>query len=233
MSLRNDGVFILTGATGGVAGGVADAFHEAGARLVLTGREKAELETRASRYGGLAVPADLASPAAAEHVVAETLRAYGRLDGLIHLAGGFAMSPAHETAVGEYERMMDLNMRTLFHATRAVLPTLLAKGDGFIAGISAGVVRSMGGAGMTAYAAAKGALTAYLRALYAEVRPRGIRVAVIFPMGAIDTPANRAAMPKDDPAGWIDPREIGEALVFASTRGPRGSLPEIVIGVNR
>ncbi len=230
MSSRNEEVFIVTGATGGVASGVAEAFHDAGARLVLTGREKAELESRAARYGGLAVPADLASEAGAERVVAEALRAYGRLDGLIHLAGGFAMSPAHETAVAEYERMMDLNMRTLFHATRAVLPTLLARGRGFIAGISTGVVRSMSGAGMTAYAASKGALTAYLRALSVEVRPRGIRVAILFPLGTIDTPANRTAMPKEDPAGWIDPREIGEALLFASRRGPRGNLSEIVIG---
>jgi NADP-dependent 3-hydroxy acid dehydrogenase YdfG len=233
MILRNEGVFILTGATGGAAGGVAEVFSEAGARLVLTGRDAVALRERASRYGGLAVPADLADLASAAHVVEEALRAHGRVDGLIHLAGGFAMSPAHETAVEEYERMMDINMRTLFCATRAILPSLRAQRDGFVAGISSAPVRGMGGAGMTSYTASKGALTAYLRALAAEARESGIRVAVVFPMRSIDTPANRGAMPKEDPASWIDPREIGVALLVASTRGPQGELSELVVGVRK
>lgn len=233
MKEQEKGVYVLAGATGGVAEGVAEVFHEAGVRLVLTGRNPVELQLRAERYGAIAVPADLGSLEGAQHVVEEAVRHFGRVDGLIHLAGGFAMSAAHETSIDEFERMMHLNMRTLFCATRAILPSLRARKDGFIAGISTAVVRNMGGAGMTSYAASKGALTAYLRALATEVRKHGIRVAIVFPTASIDTKANRAAMPGEDPAGWIEPREIGEALLFASRRGSRGDLTEMVVGVRK
>ncbi len=230
MDLSNDGVFILTGATGGLAESVGEVFHEAGARLVVTARDGAALRARAARWKALPVEADLGSMESAAQVASEAIRAHGRIDGLLHLAGGFEMSPADETGIGEYERMMDVNMRTLFCAVRAVLPSMKAQGAGFIAGISAGLVRSGGGAGVTTYAAAKGALTAYLRALGAEARPHGIRVAVLFPMGTIDTPATRAAMPGQDRSSWIDPAEIGRALLFASTTGARGDIAEIALG---
>jgi NAD(P)-dependent dehydrogenase (short-subunit alcohol dehydrogenase family) len=231
MELTNRGVFILAGGAGAVAGAVGEVFHEAGARLVLAGPNESGLKPRADRWSALAVTADLSSAEGARLVVEETLRTYGRMDGLIHTVGGFAMAPAAETSEELFHRMMGLNVRTLFCTVRAVLPHLLRQGDGFIAGISAGLALGAGGAGMTAYAAAKGAVRGYLRALADEVRPQGIRVAVVYPMGAIDTPQNRQAMPGQDPAGWIDPLEIGRALLFASTREVRGDLQELVLGV--
>ena len=233
MEVTSNGVFILTGATGALAEAIAEVFGDAGARLVLTGRDESDLKARAERFRATAVPADLTRIQDAERVVAEALRAHGRVDGMIHSAGGFAMSPAHKTEIGEYERMMDVNMRTLFCAARAVLPALIAQKDGFIAGISSAIVQTGEGAGMSTYAASKGALTSYLRAIAAETRSSGVRVAIAYPEGPIDTPANRASMPGQDPSGWVDPLEIARALLFAGTRGPRGDLTELSLGVRR
>ncbi len=126
--------------------------------------------------------------------------------------------------------MFDVNMRTLFAATRAVLPGFLEQGRGFIAGFSTGAVWSgAGGPGMALYAAAKAAVTVYLRSLEAEVRHRGIGVAIVYPLNPIDTEKNRQDMPGADRSLWVDPAEIAEALLFASTRGPRGRLLELPI----
>ena len=82
---------------------------------------------------------------------------------------------------------------------------------------------------MGLYAAAKSAVAALLRSLDAELTEGAIRVAVLYPMGAVDTPQNRRAMPHTDPQTWIAPEAIAEALLFAATRGPRGRLLEIPI----
>ena len=84
---------------------------------------------------------------------------------------------------------------------------------------------------MTIYAAAKAAVSTYLRALESEVRASGIRVAVVYPLATIDTPQNRLYMPGANPRTWVDPDEIGHALLFAATRGPRGSLVELAVSV--
>jgi NADP-dependent 3-hydroxy acid dehydrogenase YdfG len=231
MDITTNGVYIITGGAGAVAGSVARVFHAAGARLALVGRDESALRQRAEPLGALALGADLASPEAAEHAFGETLRVFGRIDGLIHTAGGFEMAPADESDAALYDRLFDMNMRTLFCAVHAVLPQLLSQRDGFVAGFSAGLVRTGGGAGMTVYAAAKAAVSAYLRALESEVRSSGVRVAVVYPLGTIDTPRNRLDMPGADPRGWVDPEEIGQALLFAATRGPRGALVELAVGV--
>ena len=231
MEIRTDGAYIITGGAGGVAGGIADVFRDAGARLALVGRTEATVRERAGRVGALPLGADLTSLDEARRVVDETRRAYGRVDGLIHAAGGFDMGPADAPDAGLYARMFDINVRTLFCAVSAVLPGLLAQGAGFIAGFSTGAVwTGSTKPGMTLYAAAKAAVWMYLRSLDAEVGPRGIRVAIVYPVGSIDTPRNRSDMPGTDPSRWIDPAEIGAALLFAGTRGPRGRLLELPIG---
>jgi NAD(P)-dependent dehydrogenase (short-subunit alcohol dehydrogenase family) len=111
---------------------------------------------------------------------------------------------------------------------------MVARGDGFLAGISSNVVwEGTGSAQMSLYAAAKAAVAFYLRSLERELGGAGVRAAIVYPLGPIDTPANRAAMPDADPAGWTDPVAIAEALLFAATRGPRGRLAELPIGGRR
>lgn len=224
MECRTSGVFIVTGGAGAVAGAIARVFAEAGARVVLADLPGSAVVRRAVELGAEAVEADVSTLGGAERVVAEATGRFGQVDGLIHTVGGFAMAPAHRADMVHYDLMLDANLRTLFCAVRAVLPGLLARRSGFIAGISSAVVLEGGGAGMTVYAAAKGAVAAYLRALDAEVRGQGVSVAVVYPWGPVDTPRNRADMPEADPTLWVDPEEIGHALLFAATRSPRGRL---------
>jgi NADP-dependent 3-hydroxy acid dehydrogenase YdfG len=234
MKPRNEGVFIITGGAGALASEVGEVFREAGARLALADREGSAVAERALALDALAVTADLTVASEAERMVTATRATFGRVDGLIHTAGGFATAPADASPPDLYDRMFDVNMRTMFNAATAVLPALLAQESGFLAGVSTNLVWSgAGGAGMALYAASKAALTFFLRSLEREVGGRGVRVAIVYPLSPIDTPANRRDMPQADPAGWVDPAAIAQALLFAATRGPRGRITELPIGASR
>ena len=222
MEITTTSSFIITGAAGGIA--------DAGARLALVDINGDTVRERAKRHDALAIEADLTDPDAAAAMVSAAQDELGRIDGLIHTTGGFATGPAEELDLEGYDRLLDLNLRSLVVAATAVLPGMLEQRSGFIAGFSAapGWERS-GGAGMSLYAAAKAGVAAYLHAVGAEVADRGITTAVVYPMGVVETEGNLEAMPDADRSTWIDPSEIARALLFAATSGPRGRLTELPI----
>ncbi len=229
MQALQDKVYILTGGGGAIAGAIAQAFIKAGAKLALADAYETTIAQRAQELGGRAFVANLTHYPDAEMLVRQVKAQMGRVDGLIHTVGGFSYSPIKDTDPSLYDRMFDLNMRTLFYMTRAILPELLGQKDGFIAGISAAAAWHGVGPGVALYAAAKAAVATYLRSLDAELAGTAVRVAIVYPMGAVDTPANRKEMPDADPMAWVDPAEIGESLVYAASRSPRGRVMELQI----
>ncbi|RMH61208.1 MAG: SDR family NAD(P)-dependent oxidoreductase [Bacteroidetes bacterium] len=220
---------LITGAGGALGGAVAEAFADAGWRLALLAHRADTARDLSARHpDALVLTADLTDEAATRGVVDRVLERFGRVDALLGLAGGFAMGPAHEASSGDLDRLLALNVRTLFNSVRAVLPAMRDRGDGFILGVSAAAAEE-GGSGMALYAASKAAVAAYLRALRAEVREQGVRVTTLFPMGALDTPANREAMPEADPSGWIDLKDLAATILHAAERDPRGHVGELKV----
>ena len=230
MNISTDARFIITGAGGGIAGAVIETFAGAGARLALVDIDRESIQERAAAADGVAIETDLTDPEAVTHMVRDARDKLGGIDGLIHTTGGFAMAAAHEGGVELYDKMFDLNMRTLVVTAGAVLPLFLEQGHGFLAAFSAapGWQRS-GGGGMSHYAAAKAAVAAFVHALQAEAGESGLRTAVVYPMGVVDTPGNRHNMPDADRSAWIDPREIARALLFAATTGDRGRVSDLAV----
>lgn len=222
-------VYILTGGAGAIAGSIGQAFAEAGARLALVDAHLERLEPRAKLLNSEAFATNLLSFPETENLVRQVKSRMGRVDGLIHTVGGFAATQLNQADIAQYERMFDLNVRTLFYALRAVLPQLIAQKDGFIAGIAAAPAWRGAGPGMALYAAAKSAVATLLRSLDGELKETQIGVAVLYPMGAVDTPGNRHDMPDTDPNTWIDPLEIGQTLVHAASRSSRGRLLELQV----
>jgi NADP-dependent 3-hydroxy acid dehydrogenase YdfG len=222
----HDRVYIVTGGGGAIAQPILTAFAGAGAQLVAADRTL-EIAQRAAHGHPLAV--DLSLPEGAAEMVAAAREKFGRLDGLIHTVGGFAMGKVQESDPALYDQMLDLNLRTLFYALRAVVPVLVERKEGFIAGFASEPAWTGAAPGTALYGAAKAAVAHLLHSLDAELRTTGVRVSVVYPMGAVDTPANRKAMPDFDPAGYIDPNDIAEALLFAATRSPRARALELPI----
>ncbi len=217
---------IITGAGGAIAGHITDAFARAGWKLGLIAYSDAEARRAQEACPGAAVAvANLVDEQATRKAVAELTSALGHVDALLNIAGGFDMSGAAETTMRQLEAQLDINFRTAFNASRAVLPGMLERGKGFILGVGADAAL-FGGASKGPYAASKAALIAWLKSVHAETATRGVHVAVLYPMGAVDTAGNRKAMPDADPDTWIDPDELAATALHLATRGPRGQITE-------
>src|SRR5689334_12092712 len=109
----SDQVFIVTGGGGAIARPIVERFSRAGAKVVVVERALEHARARAAEVGGLAVAADLTRAADAAAMVTEVLRTLGRLDGLIHTVGGFVMGALADADEAQYDRMFDVNVRTL------------------------------------------------------------------------------------------------------------------------
>lgn len=229
MDTIKDRVVVVTGGGGAIARAILAAFARGGARLAVVDRTLAHAHPAADAVGGLAIAADLATAEGAAAMARAVLERFGRVDGLVHTVGGFAMAPLLDGDAALYDHLFDLNVRTLFHALRAVVPSLVAQNGGFVCGFSSEPAWTGAAPGAALYAAAKSAVATLLRSLDGELRGTAVDVAIVYPMGAVDTEANRRAMPDVDPMTLIDPAEIAAAILFAATRGPRARITEIPI----
>ena len=207
---------MITGAAGNLGRAVAGAFASAGASMILMDRDEEGLR---SAYGGederrRLVSADLLDAAS----VARAVAASTRIDVLCNIAGGFRMGqPVHETSEETWNLMFDLNAKSVINTARAVVPRMLSAGYGKIVNIAA--LAGLGGkAYMGAYIASKSAVIRLTESMSAELRDRGINVNCILP-STIDTPQNRADMPKSDPAAWVAPSELAAVMMFLGSEG--------------
>ncbi|MCC6379590.1 MAG: SDR family NAD(P)-dependent oxidoreductase [Burkholderiales bacterium] len=213
---------MITGASGNLGRAVSTAFAARGANLVLLARNGTQLD--ATFPGGdprrMLVAADLLDPSQAEAAAAAAVARFGRIDVLCNLAGGFRMGPpVHATADSDWAALFDLNVRTLLHAARAVVPRMLAAGSGRIVNVGA-FAAQRGTAGMGAYAASKSAVIRLTESMAAELRGKGINVNCVLPT-VIDTPENRAAMPDADPARWVAPHDLASVIAFLGSGAAR------------
>jgi NAD(P)-dependent dehydrogenase (short-subunit alcohol dehydrogenase family) len=218
---------LVTGAGGALGRSVRERLRAGHLRTALLLRDPAEAEA-ARADGDWAATVDLLDEGAVAAAVAAADAEAGPLGGALLLAGGFAARTAADTDLATLRRLLDLNLATAASVVRALLPIMKAHGSGTIVAVAAGQARR-GGARASAYAASKAALAAYLRAVDEETAAGGVRTVTVFPMGTIDTAANRAEMPTADPARWIDPARLADVLVMAATLGPRARLREVEV----
>lgn len=222
-------VLLVSGGAGALARQVAQAFGDAGARVVLVDRPGERLQERAAALGLASVGADLRSDEAARDVVARVAADHGPVDGLIHCAGAFAWAPVADTTDDALELMLGANLRSLVALTRAALPGMVERDSGFVAGVGSMQAVQGGAPGVAAYAAAKAGVVAWLSSLAQELGGTGVRVCTLLPMGVIDTARNRADMPDADPGGWIDPAALADALRFAADAVGRGRIRQLQV----
>ncbi len=222
---------IVTGAAGALGRSVAARFAAGGAQVLLLDSDAARLEEVHAELGHRhqARPVDLTDRAATGAVIAGAAEWLGGIDVLCNITGGFAMGPAvHELPVEEWQRMFEINVSTLLNAVAAVVPRMVKAGrGGKIVNVGA-MSAASGKAQMAAYISAKSAVSRITESMAAELRGAGINVNCILP-SVIDTPANRASMPKADFRTWVAPAAIADVVAFLasdSARAIRGaSIP--------
>lgn len=213
---------MLTGAAGNLGRAVARAFADPGDTLLLVDRSA---EALARAFGGgdarhVLLAMDLLEPAAVQRAIAAVLPRIGGVEVLCNLAGGFTMgSPVHATPAADWQRMQDLNVRTLLNAVAVVVPGMLERRRGRIVNVGAHAALQ-GAARMGAYIAAKAQVIRLTETMAAELRGHGINVNCVLPT-IIDTPENRAAMPQADPAQWVAPDDLAAVIAFLASDAAR------------
>ena len=218
-----DRVAVVTGAAGNLGSAVARAFQAAGATLVLVDHEPNRLPNLFPELDGspghlLANSVDLTDEDSVKGMTEEALGRFGRVDVLVNTAGGWrGGKPIHETPLDTLDFLLNLNTRSVFIASRAVLPSMLDRGSGKIINVAARA--ALGAAARNgAYSASKSAVVRLTETMAAELKHEGINVNCVLP-GTIDTPQNRQAMPKADHGRWVPPQAIAGVILFLASDG--------------
>ena len=218
---------LITGASGGLGTEVTGAFLGAGASVVGVARS---IKIDSPRPNFTVIPADTSTLEKTRGLAAEVERIHGGIDVLVHLVGGFAGGQLiHKTDPSTLDQMFELNFRSAFNMLAAVLPGMRSRNRGAVLMIGSRAALEPS-TNLGVYAASKAALVSLVRTAAAENREYGITANVILP-GTMDTPANRAAMPKADPAKWVSPADVSALLVnLATNQGVSGAVIPIYGG---
>lgn len=205
MKLVEGKTAIVTGATRGIGKGIATKLAEQGANIVFTymsSDEKArELEKELAAYGVKAkgIKSDASIFANAEALAKETMEHFGSIDILINNAGITKDNLLMRMTEEDFDRVMEVNLKSVFNLTKAVQRTMLKQRKGSIVNISS-VVGVKGNAGQANYAASKAGAIGFSKSVALELGSRNIRCNVIAP-GFIETEMT-AALDEKQVEGW-------------------------------
>jgi 3-oxoacyl-[acyl-carrier protein] reductase len=207
MELAKDMVAIVTGAAAGIGAGVARLFAAEGARVFLVDVDGPQVNRVAAAlqeegYSAFAYEADVRDRDALVRVVAEAIARFGRIDTLVNNAGVYPRQVFLEMAEEQWDVVQDVNLKSVFHCTKLVLPHMVHQRSGAIVNISS-VTFFLGMKHLTHYIASKGAVIGFTRSLAREIGEHDVRVNCITP-GAVETEGERKIVSKEQADGVMD-----------------------------
>jgi short-subunit dehydrogenase len=205
---------LITGASSGVGAATARAMADAGARLVLAGRDRSRLESVAAQTGGRALVADIATGSRA------LVERAGPVDILVSNAGTGWAGPFAQMPSDRLDELMAVNLAAPIRLSRLLLPGMIEQGLGHVVLVSS-IAGAIGVGREAVYSATKAGLIAFATALRDELREfPGIGVSVVLP-GVVDTPFfERRGAPYE--RAWpvpIPPERVARAILTAIRRG--------------
>ncbi len=191
MNRLNNKVALITGAAQGIGLATALKFAQEGAHVVICDIKQASVDAVVDTANALGVRAqgfvvDVTQRDMVDAVVADTLAEFGAIDILVNNAGITQDARLQKMTLEQFDRVIDVNLRGVFHCTQAVADAMVAKGRGVILNASS-VVGIYGNFGQTNYAASKFGVIGFTKTWARELGPKGIRVNAVAP-GFIATP---------------------------------------------
>lgn len=204
-------VVLVTGANGGLGTYVTQAFLDGGATVIGTSRKIQQSDFSSPNF--TALPAEISSREGAQFLVERIVARFGRLDVLAHTVGGFAGGQSiADTDNATFQRMLDMNLNSVFHILRATIPALRQTGNGRIIAIGSRQALEPA-AGVGAYSASKAAMVSLIKTVALENKDAGLTANVILP-GTMDTPANRKSIPNADFSKWVRPSTVANLITW-------------------
>lgn len=214
-------IVMVTGASGNIGQVVARQFAAASAKVILVGRNESELLPLATELGAQIYVADVTDPTSVDALVKAVEANTGNIDIMVHTVGGYAAgAPVHESGLDVWDKMMNLNARSVYVSCGRVAKHMVDhKVSGRIIAILAKNAYK-GTNNHAAYSASKAAAQRVMESMAAEIGKFGITVNGIVP-STIDTPQNRAGSPNADYSRWVQPEEIADAILFLAADSSR------------
>ncbi|MBQ8294711.1 MAG: 3-oxoacyl-[Alphaproteobacteria bacterium] len=215
-------VALITGATGGIGAAIAKKMHDAGATVVVSGRNIAKLD---SEFGDeyIKIPCDLATDGGAVELIMDTIERAGKIDVLINNAGITKDTLLMRMTDEQFDDVINTNLRSTFKMCRAAIMPMMKNRFGRIINM-ASIIGVIGGPGQANYAASKGGMIAMTKSIAAEVASRGITANCIAP-GFIKTPMTdvlsedlkKTYLAQIPAARFGEPEDIANACVFLAS----------------
>jgi NADP-dependent 3-hydroxy acid dehydrogenase YdfG len=224
-------VVVVTGASQGIGAAIARVFASeiAGVRLALVARSAAPLKAVARACAALgadarAFPCDVSDEAAVNAMAADVQRVWRKADVLVNNAGSFRAAPFLETSAADFDRMISVNLKSVFLVSKAFCPAMVKAGRGDVFNMSsiAGLAAYPGGSG---YCSAKFGVSGLSKVMRAEFKGKGVRVCCVYP-GATHSPAWRGS---GVPAGRMMPAADVARAFFEIYRMSRRTVVEEIV----
>ena len=217
-------VAIITGAGSGIGRATAERFADEGARLVVSSQSERGLQEVVERSDEAvkAVAGDISDEAVARELAETARKAFGRIDILVNNAGMFFCEDVTDTSVEDWDRVMAVNLRSMFLTCKHVIPTMLEQAGGSIvnvASISAYIGQEMDGRSSVAYNVSKAATRQLATSLASRYAGEGIRVNAVAP-GSTRTEIVRNWRPD------LTPSEVESFFAGAAEATPLGRIAE-------
>lgn len=220
-------VFAITGAFGVLGSAVAKAAAARGEKVALIDFAKDAPPGLPSGgdvfvQGGVDLT-DAVQAGAAIDAVAER---FGGLDALLNVAGGFTWETVEAGGWDSWHRLYRMNVLTAQNACRSAIPHLKRSSSGRIVNVGANAALKAA-AGMGPYAASKAGVHSLTQALAEELKADDVTVNAVLP-SILDTPQNRADMPKADPLAWVSPDDLATVILFLASEEARAVTGALV-----
>ena len=220
-------VALVTGVTGGIGKATAQKFAQAGARVAATGRSKEKL-TRLNGNNIRTYAADLSNERETAELVRSVMNDFGGVDILVNAAGIIASGTIEDTSLTNYDVMMNINVRSVFHLTQLVLPSIIER-KGNVVNVSS-VTGLCSYPGVLAYCMSKAAVDQMTRCAALELAPKGVRVNAVNPGVVRSSLQKTGGMSEETYAGFLErsktthplgrigePEEIADLILYLAS----------------
>lgn len=205
-----DSVAVVTGAAGALGEAVSRRFLDAGAHVAgidIDHPEWADLDNHGDRFRFY--ECDLTDEPAVEQTIDDIAGEFGQIDALANIAGTWRGGrPVHETDNATFDLLMNINVRTMFLASKHAIPHLRETDGAIVSVASRSSLR--GGEGDALYRASKASIRILTESIAEEQRGT-VRANAVLP-SVLDTPMNREMMTPNDE--WVDPSEVASVILF-------------------
>ena len=214
-------VAIVTGASRGIGRATALALASRGIKVALAARSPEPLaavktEIRAASGSAVAIPTDVADAESVRAMVEHASRELGAIDLLVNNAGIVARGAVVDTDESTWDDVLDINLKSAFLCTKAVLPEMLERGRGRIVNV-ASISGKLATPELAAYCASKWGLIGFTKATAEEVRSSGVHVFSVCP-GSVNTEMLRQGLPGAEPD--MEPDDVSNVIVYLATDAP-------------